>query len=74
MGISRISRMLGILKCESSSKSKDNWNNEANWNYRNIWNFQTLKKLCLHRPRGIMGISRILRMLGILKFDSSSKT
>ena len=36
--------------------------------------FKLSKKLCLHRPRGIMGISRILRMLGILKDDSWSKS
>ena len=32
--------------------------------------FKLSQKLCLHRPRGIMGISRILRMLGILRDDS----
>ena len=36
MGINRILGILGILKCDSSSKSKDYWNNDISWNYGNI--------------------------------------
>ena len=36
MGISRILGILGILKCDRSSKSKDYWNNDISWNYGNI--------------------------------------
>ena len=41
MGISRILGILGILKCDSSSKNMDYCNNEISWNYWNIWNIQT---------------------------------
>ena len=39
--MSRILGIFGILKCDSSSKSKDHWNNDISWNYGNIWNIQT---------------------------------